>query len=64
MSYDLDDVEGIAAPEYMELIKRLNSYNTGPMVMRIGATKADRLKQVWDDKVLEAMATLYRTTGE
>ena len=32
LSVDLNDIEGVAHPDYVALIKRLTAYETGPMV--------------------------------
>jgi hypothetical protein len=31
LSLDLNDIEGVAHPEYIKLVKKLTSYDTGPM---------------------------------
>ena len=63
LSYDLDDITGVAQPDFIDLIRRLQSYDTGPMVLRIGASTADRLRSVWPDDILNALASLTQQTG-
>jgi hypothetical protein len=31
LSLDLNDIEGVAHPDYLRLVKRLTAYDTGPM---------------------------------
>jgi hypothetical protein len=64
MSYDLDNIKGIAAPDYISLLNQLtDGRDTGPIVLRVGASKSDRLKTVWDTDVIEAMKTVNQKTG-
>lgn len=63
MSYEMDDVPGIANPDYLTLLKRLNRYDTGPLILRIGAAAADRMTGVWSSQVLDALNKVYKATG-
>jgi hypothetical protein len=63
MSFDLEDVPGLASPDYIALLKRLASFNTGPLALRIGGISADRLKTVWSDDILNALVKVNKATG-
>jgi hypothetical protein len=63
MSFDLEDVPGLASPDYITLLKRLAAFNTGPLALRIGGISADRLKTVWSDDILNALVKVHQATG-
>ncbi|KAI8465096.1 MAG: hypothetical protein J3K34DRAFT_438146 [Monoraphidium minutum] len=63
LSYELDDVLGVASKDYMALLKQLSAYDNGPLMLRIGAMAADRMTGVWSAAVLNALTTLHRWTG-
>ncbi|KIY97001.1 hypothetical protein MNEG_10962 [Monoraphidium neglectum] len=63
LSLDLNDIEGIAHPDFIGIIKHLTEFNTGPMYMRVGAESADRLVKPWPATVYKALADLNKATG-
>lgn len=63
LSLDLNDIEGVASPDYIHFIKLLTAYDTGPMFMRVGAYSADRLIKPWPGTVYKALTQLNAATG-
>ena len=50
-------------PQYVDVIKRLQSYGSGPLVLRVGGGSTDKLVTVPEPHVWEALSKLYRATG-
>ncbi|KAI8465098.1 MAG: hypothetical protein J3K34DRAFT_438150 [Monoraphidium minutum] len=63
LSLDLNEVEGVAADDYIELVKGLAAHDNGPMIMRVGAYQADRMVTPWNVSVYFALNKLHRATG-
>ncbi|KAI8471732.1 MAG: hypothetical protein J3K34DRAFT_458144 [Monoraphidium minutum] len=62
LSVDLVDIEGVAHPDFIGFIKHLTEFDTGPMLIRVGAYSADRLVKPWPGSVYKALATLHKAT--
>jgi hypothetical protein len=63
LSIDLNDIEGVAHPDYINLVKHLTEFETGPMLVRVGAYSADRLTKPWPGTVYKALGALHNATG-
>jgi hypothetical protein len=63
LSVDLNDIEGVAHPDYIGLVRHLTEYDTGPMIFRVGAYAADRLDKPWPATVYKALSELHLKTG-
>lgn len=53
----------VAAPGYMDFFKVLNSYNTGPYVLRIGGTSTDNQDFVPGRSVWDALRRVHQEAG-
>jgi len=59
----LNDIEGVAHPDYINLVKHLAESDTGPLLVRVGAYSADRLIKPWPGTVYRALGALHNATG-
>jgi hypothetical protein len=59
----LDDMLGVASGDYLGLLEQLTRYKTGPLIIRVGAVAAGRMKGVWSNPVLQALDTIHKATG-
>lgn len=50
-------------PQYMNVIKLLQSFGSGPLVLRVGGGSTDKLVTVPDPHVWEALSNLHKATG-
>lgn len=51
-------------PQYMEIIKLLQSYGSGPLVLRVGGGSTDKQDFVPGQQVWQALSKLNAATGE
>ncbi|GBF93298.1 hypothetical protein Rsub_06030 [Raphidocelis subcapitata] len=63
LSIDLNDIEGVAHPDFIGLVQQLTSHSTGPMIFRMGANSADRLVGPWPAAAYKALSELHAATG-
>ena len=63
LSFDLEEIEGLQQRDYIELIKRLASYDAGTVPLRVGAAAADRRTAPWPQSTIEALNVVHKWAG-
>lgn len=64
LSHEWPNVEEMFdIPQYVDVIKQLQSYGSGPLVLRIGGGSTDKQTKVPEPTVWQALAKLHAATG-
>eukprot|EP00877_Chromochloris_zofingiensis_P009590 jgi/Chrzof1/4885/Cz15g03040.t1 len=63
ISHEWPHVDELNRPEYFDIFKRLQSYGSGPLVLRIGGGSSDLQTFVPPDSVWKALTNLHLQTG-
>ncbi|GBF89859.1 hypothetical protein Rsub_02563 [Raphidocelis subcapitata] len=63
ISHEWNDVDELVEPEAWQLLKDLQAYGTGPLVLRIGGGSTDLLKTIPDWRVWDTLRRLHNESG-